>query len=123
MLRQDTSMAHDVASELLEQPSLQWLARAVTIHLCSGTMLNPEICLLNLIRQEKATDADCSGSLAMAVLSAIHQRVVVFVQDVLLGIMPLFFHKELGPNCHLCHVIGTHQFRLHAASGVQLLFP
>jgi len=54
------SMAHDAALELLKQTSLQWLAHAIAIHLCSGTMLNPEISLLNLIRQEKVMDVDCS---------------------------------------------------------------
>jgi len=89
-------------------------------------MLNPEISLLNLVRQEKVTDVDGSGSLARASLSIVLQQnggLVVLAQDVLLDIAPLFFHKELGPKDHLCHVIGTHQFRLRAASGVQLLLP
>jgi len=58
-------MAHNAAPELLKQTSLQWLTHVVTIHLCSGTILNPEISLLNLIRQEKVTDVDCSVLLGL----------------------------------------------------------
>jgi len=82
--------------------------------------LNPEISLLNLICQEKVTDVDCSGSLARASLSIVLQQnggLVFLVQDVLLDIVPLFFHKELGPKDHLCQVVGTYQFRLRAVSG------
>jgi len=68
------SMAHDDAPELLKQTSLQWLTHAVAIHLRSGTMLHPEISLLNLIHQEKVTDVDCSGSLARASLSIVLQQ-------------------------------------------------
>jgi len=105
---------------------MAYSTHVVVIHLCSGTMLNPEIFLFKLIHQEKVTDVDCSGCLARAALSiALQQngRFVVLTQDVLLDIIPLLFHKELGPEDHLCYVIGTHQFRLRAASGVQLLLP
>jgi len=67
-------MAHDAAPELLKQTSLQWLTHVITIHLCSGRMFNPEISLLNLIRQEKVRDVDCSGSLARASLSIVLQQ-------------------------------------------------
>ena len=70
------SMAHDAAPELLKQTSLQWLTHVVAIHLRSGTILNPEISLLNLIRQEKVTDVDSPGSLARACFPLFSNRMV-----------------------------------------------
>jgi hypothetical protein len=96
-------MSHDFFPKFLKQFSLQWFCHVISDHLQSGAVLNSHISLLNLVCQKEITDIERTSSLAQTSLTICFQQdstLVVLIQDVLLDLIALSFHKQLGPQNH-----------------------
>ena len=111
---------------LVKKLALQRLGEIVTDHVFSGTMLNHNITFRNLVRQIIVADVEGSGALtrtALPIGGEKNRGLVVLVENVLLDLYALGFHKMFHPqDLHRC-IILSDQFSFRTTSSVKLLLP
>ena len=92
-------MSEEHATHKIEWFALEWLGVVIGNHFVGRTVVNFNVSFFNLVGQIKITNVEGTGAFSGAVLTVFQEKdsaFVVLVQNVVLDIVALGFHKELS---------------------------